>query len=484
MNFTQTTPSHNAPQDLAAHIDRIFALQQVNRPRIGQTTTKERIAKLRRLHKALLAHRGEIREAMYRDFRKNPSEADLTEIYTVTSEIKHPLAHLKKWMKPHRVPTPLAFTGSRSYIHHDPKGVVLIISPWNYPVNLTFAPLVSAIAAGNCAMIKPSEYTPHASAVIRRIVEELFDEGEVAVIEGDHRAGAALLEKPFNHIFFTGSPQVGKIVMAAAARHLSSVTLELGGKSPVVVGKGANLKEVAQKVIWAKCINGGQTCVAPDYLYVHEDDRDKLLRLMQESLGKYYGESEEARATSPDFCRIVNDKHFAHVVALLEDARASGARIVTGGLIYAEERYVSPTILTDVPLDSAIMQEEIFGPLLPVFAYRSLQEPLAAINARPKALSLYVFSRDPRIVTEVLNSTASGTACVNDCAIQFSQSYLPFGGDNDSGIGKSRGFFGFEAFSNARAVLKQPTRWGGLQLLMPPYTKQRQQLIDLTIRWF
>ena len=289
-----------------AEIERIFKLQEAHQYAVAKSTAQERKEKLKRLHKAILSRKQDIRDALYADYRKHPSEVDLTEIFPVTSEIKHAVRHVSKWMRPHRVKTPLALLGTRSHIHYEPKGTALIIAPWNFPVNLVFGPLVSAVAAGNCVMIKPSELTPHASAVTKSIVEEVFDESEVAVVEGGIETSTSLLALPFNHIFFTGSPAIGKVVMEAASKHLTSVTLELGGKSPTVVDETANIDAAARRIAWAKFTNNGQICIAPDYLFVHESKKDELLAKLKENIESFYG--IDARR-SDSYARIVNNRH-------------------------------------------------------------------------------------------------------------------------------------------------------------------------------
>ncbi|MBK5277532.1 MAG: aldehyde dehydrogenase family protein, partial [Bacteroidia bacterium] len=291
-------------------VERIFKLQKNNQQKIADSTANERKQKLDHLHQTILKYRGEIRAALFSDFRKNPSEVDISEVYPVTSDIKHTRRHLVKWMRPKRVATPMSQIGSSSYIHYEPKGVVLIIAPWNFPINLTFGPLVSAIAAGNCVMIKPSEHTPHASALMKKIVTELFDESEVALIEGDVAVSTELLKLPFNHIFFTGAPEIGKVVMKAAAEHLTSVTLELGGKSPTIVDETANLKEAANRIAFGKWINNGQTCIAPDYVFVHQFVANEFLNNLKASATAFYGEDASA---SGSYGRIVNHKHFKRV---------------------------------------------------------------------------------------------------------------------------------------------------------------------------
>jgi aldehyde dehydrogenase (NAD+) len=459
---------HFARAQALVEMERVYAKQLGRRGEIAATTAAERIDKIRRLRDALLARRAEIRAALWEDYRKPAPEVDLSEIYPVTGEARHAIRHLRRWMKPRRVAAPLALLGSRSRIVYEPKGVVLIISPWNFPVNLTFGPLVSAIAAGNCAILKPSEMTPHTSACMKRIVAELFDESEVAVIEGDASVAEALLKKRFDHIFFTGSPAVGKIVMKAAAEHLTSVTLELGGKSPVIVDRTANLDEAARKIAWGKFLNSGQICIAPDYLLVDDAVHDAFIPKLRDAIRAETG-------------WLVNERHAARVKRLFDGAVGAGARVIAGGAF--DERKVAPTILDDVPPDATIMQEEIFGPLLPVIRYQSLDDALRLVNEREKPLVLYLFSRSRAVIRDVLRRTRAGGTAVNDTLVQFYQHNLPFGGVGNSGMGKAHGIYGFEAFSNARGILEQPLRFSTIQLLYPPYNKWKQKLIDLTVRW-
>lgn len=349
------------------NINRIFELQKANQFNIAKTTTRERLAKLHKLEKALLKYREDIRKALYDDFQKHPAETDMWEIYVVLSAIRHAARNLRRWMTPQSVDTPITFIGSTSYLQYEPKGVVLIIAPWNFPINLTLSPLVSAIAAGNCVMIKPSELTPHSSAMMAKMVRELFDEKEVALLEGGVETAEALLKLPFHHIFYTGSTAVGKIVMRAAAENLASVTLELGGKSPTIVDETADLETAARRIAWGKCSNSGQTCIAPDYLLVHEKVRDELIQRIGQHWQKAYGKEVK---DSPFFTHIVNQRHFERIKNYLDDARQRGATIAKGGAFDAALNYVEPTILTNVPLDAKVMQEEIFGPLLPILTLK------------------------------------------------------------------------------------------------------------------
>ncbi|HKS23271.1 MAG TPA: aldehyde dehydrogenase family protein [Thermoanaerobaculia bacterium] len=443
-------------------IDRIHDAQQRRRDAVGATSARERIAKIKRLHDALLARRDEIRQALWDDYRKPAAEVDLSEIYPVLGEARHARRHLREWMEPQYVPAPIALLGSRSQIVYEPKGMALIISPWNFPVNLTLGPLVSAIAAGNCAMIKPSEMTPHASACMKRILADLFDEDEVAVVEGDATVAEALLKKRFDHIFFTGSPNVGRIVMHAAAEHLTSVTLELGGKSPVIVDRSANLDEAAKKVAWGKFFNAGQICIAPDYVLVDESVRAPFVEKLRRAIDNLGGDASRGV--------LVNERHAARVRRMIGST--------------SSDRALPPTIVEQPAADSALMREEIFGPVLPVLPYCTLDDALRIIAEREKPLALYLFSRDRRVQRDVLLRTRAGGTAINDTLLHFYQLNLPFGGVGNSGVGKGHGRFGFEAFSNARGVFEQPTRFSMIQLLYPPYTRLKQKLIDLTLRYF
>lgn len=464
-----------------AEIERIFKLQQANQYTVAKTTARERKEKLKRLERALLARKQDIRDALYADFRKHPSEVDLTEIFPVTSEIKFTTRHLRKWMRPHRVKTPLALFGAKSYIHYEPKGVVLVIAPWNFPINLTFGPLVSAIAAGNCVIVKPSEHTPHASAVTKSIIEEVFDESEVAVIEGAVETSTRLLAQPFNHIFFTGAPAIGKVVMEAAAKHLTSVTLELGGKSPTIVDETASVDAAATRIAWAKYTNNGQICIAPDYLFVHESKKDEFLAKLKEKIESFYGQNARA---SDSYARIVNHRHFERLAGYIEDAKQKGAKVVHGGRTVGSEDFIEPTVLTDVDPASKVMTEEIFGPVLPVQSFKSLDEPIALINSKEKPLALYIYSKSQPNIDRIIQNTRAGGTCINHSAVHFFNHHLPFGGSNNSGIGKGHGFFGFEAFSNPRGVLKQWLPFSALQLMTAPFNSLKQKIIDISIKFF
>lgn len=461
---------------LALDIDRVLAAQRLNQSKAAGTDAGERIRKLKAIERALMTRRDEIRRAMWEDFRKPAAEVDLSEIYPALGEVRHARRHLRRWMKPRHVPAPIALVGSWSTIVHEPKGVVLIISPWNFPFNLTLGPLISAVAAGNCVVLKPSELTPASSACMKRILGDLFDEDEVAVIEGDATVAQELLRRSFDHIFFTGSPAVGKIVMKAAAETLTSVTLELGGKSPVVVDKSADLDEAAKKIAWGKILNSGQTCIAPDYLLVDESIREPFTVKLLEAIRSMSGPSSRGL--------IVSERHGRRVRRLVEDAVAAGAQLLAGGSFTDDPRTIPPTVISGLPADCELMREEIFGPVLPMLTYSSLPEAMEIIRSREKPLVMYIFSRERRVIEELMAGTSAGGTVINHTLIHFFQVNLPFGGAGNSGIGRAHGFAGFEAFSNVRGVLDQKTKFSTITLLYPPYNAFKQKLIDLTLRFF
>lgn len=465
--------------DADGGIEQTFASHQSTALRLRTSDANARIAKLKRLHDNLLAYQKEIYQAAHADFSKPEAEVDLTEIFPVIAEIKHTIAHLKRWMKPRRVRTNLAMIGTRSEIRYEPKGTSLIIVPWNYPINLAFSPLVSAIAAGCTAIVKPSELTPHLSLVTRKIIEASCERDEVAVFEGDVQVSSALLELPFDHIFFTGSPAVGKIVMAAASKHLTSVTLELGGKSPTIVDKSANITKAVRNILWAKNTNNGQTCIAPDYILVDAAVKEQFIEAAARQIEKTYGKNVQQ---SPDYCRIVNARHYGRVSDMLDKATEQGAHISAGGERDAQDRFIAPTLLTDVAADSDVMQDEIFGPLLPIVSYQDISEAIALINSKPKPLAIYIYSHDKPLTERVLRETSAGDSCINHSVIHFMNAYLPFGGVNNSGIGKSHGHWGFMAFSHERSVMRE--QFSVVHLMYPPYTKTVKTLIKAALKFF
>ncbi|MCE2614222.1 aldehyde dehydrogenase family protein [Flavobacteriaceae bacterium D16] len=459
----------------------LFEAQQKNQLAVGNTSYKTRIKKLNALKKAVeVTFREQIRQALYDDFKKHPTETDLTEVYQIIGEIKFVRSRLRSWMRKQQMETPLPLAGSSSWVRYEPKGVCLIISPWNFPFNLTLGPLVSAIAAGNTVIVKPSEMTPNSSAVMKQIVAAVFPENEVALIEGEAEVAQELLKLPFNHIFFTGSPGIGKLVMQAAAQHLSSVTLELGGKSPTIVDQTANLKAAARKIAWAKFMNAGQICISPDYLLIQESVRETFLGELQKQVKAMYSETP---SQSDSYARIVNPRHLRRLKTSLEEASDKGGQIIAPEQINAEENYFPPTLVLNPPDNSSLMQDEIFGPILPVVSYGTTEEAIAFINQKEKPLALYIYSKNNKTVRDIISNTRAGTTCINNNIVQYANHNLPFGGSNNSGIGKSHGFYGFRAFSNERAILKQHTV-GAMEILYPPYTNFKQKFARFTIKWF
>ncbi len=463
-------------------IKTIFEKQKVNRWRTSQSTASERIAKLKKIRDAIFEHRKELHEVLQADYRKNPAEVDLTEIHPTLADLNHTIKHLKHWMKPHRAGTPLVLFGTRSEVRYEAKGVVLILAPWNYPFQLLMVPLITALAAGNCVMVKPSSKVPQTARFIKKFLEGLFSEEEVAVFEGGPDVADALLELPFDHIFFTGSPPIGKKVMTAAAKHLVPVTLELGGKSPVILDETADLRQAAERIMWGKFINAGQTCVAPDYLLIHHSCQKAFVEEAIKVLKKRYGTSEQEQEKSADFCRLVSDGHFQGLRRILDESVKAGAKIAVGGICHAEGRYISPTLLTEVTDSSPIMQEEIFGPILPILSYRSLDEVFRIIRSREKPLALYIFSNNNAAIESILKNTTAGGTCINSLVIHLANNNLPFGGVGYSGMGNYHGFYGFRQVSHERAILRQG--WpDSLKFFYPPYTARVKKMIETAMKY-
>ncbi|MCJ8518096.1 aldehyde dehydrogenase (NAD+) [Pseudorhizobium tarimense] len=458
-------------------IESIFSRQRAGaaerRQRFG---LEERKGALAHLRQTIERRERDIVAALRKDFGKSEPEVILTEILPVLQEIRHAMRHLKGWMRERRVAPTLATFGTSARIRPEPRGVCLIIAPWNYPFNLALGPLVSALAAGNSAVVKPSEMTPATAKVIAEIITETFPPELVAVVQGDKEVAQRLLEEPFDHIFFTGSPQVGKIVMAAAAKHLSSVTLELGGKSPTIVGPGADLEKAARWIAFGKFVNAGQTCIAPDHVFVHRSVEAEFAAAVRAAIGRSYG--EDARA-SGDYARIVNEQHATRLRRLLDDAVGKGARITFGG--GGEGTYLAPTLVEAITPQMEIDEEEIFGPVLPLMAYDDLGSVIERINSRPKPLALYIFEKDPAFAEEVISRTSSGGVGVNLTTMQYTHPRLPFGGVNNSGIGAGHGYFGFQAFSHEKPILTD--RRSMVPMLFPPYTTRVERLIRIGRRF-
>jgi len=418
----------------------------------GKTKDIEfRITALHKLRDAIRSHEQRIIEALKTDLNKSEFEAYSTEIGYVLEEIGFTLRHLRAWVRPRRVKTPLTHIGSRSYIYSEPYGVALIIAPWNYPFQLLMAPLVGAIAAGNCAVLKPSELTPRTAEVLERFIRELYPEEHIAVVQGDAEVSQALLKEQYDTIFFTGSVAVGRFVMEAAAKHSTPVILELGGKSPCIVHEDANLKIACKRIAWEKFINAGQTCVAPDYVYVHKNIREGFLNGLKEAIKELYGEHP---IHNPNYTHIVSPRHFDRLHSFLDDGE-----VYLGGANNRENLVIEPTVLTHITWEHAVMQEEIFGPILPVLDYEDLDQVLEGIQHHPNPLSLYLFTESKATEKKVIQAVSFGGGCINDTIYHLVSPYLPFGGVGSSGMGAYHGKGSFDAFSHKKSVLKQTSRF-------------------------
>lgn len=450
---------------------------------LRSASVSDRSALLKKLRSWLLAHREDLRKAMFQDFRKPAMEVETSELFPVISEIGHVLENLEKWSRPKKIDAPITYIGTRTELRYEPKGVCLIIAPWNYPFNLCVGPLISCLAAGNTAIVKPSEMTPHTAGFIRKMATEVFSNDHVAVVEGDAIVASSLLKLPFDHIFFTGSPAVGKIVMRAAAENLTSVTLELGGKSPALIDSSANLKDAAKRIAFGKFLNNGQTCIAPDYILIEDKIKEPFVAALREQIQQLFGAGQAVNEAAPDYARIVNQRHFQRLDKMMQDALQRGAKPVVTGSANSQSNFFPPSVLTDVPLDSLVMEEEIFGPILPIVSLANMSEAITVVNQRPKPLALYIFSNRTDFREEVLQKTSAGGVCVNDCVLQFTHTNVPFGGVNNSGIGKAHGHHGFLAFSNEKPVIRQKRGFANAYLFYPPYTQLRQKLMDFLIRW-
>ena len=443
---TQNTP------DIVTEIKRIFALQQKQQWDSKASTAEQRKVKLQKLKDAVEAHADDIVAAVRQDTRKPEQEIRITEVANVTANIQRNIDNLDDWMKPVDV-VPSMNPEDKANIVLEARGVCLILGPWNFPLGLVLGPLAAAIAAGNCCMVKLTDLCPATASVAAAIIREAFDENEVALFEGDVSVATALLELPFNHIFFTGSTRVGKLVMAAAAKHLASVTLELGGKSPVIVDQGVDVKKIAGDLAGAKQFNGGQACICPDYVLIGAEQKQELVDTFQARVIENLYD-EDGNIKKENIAQIVNPQNFARIQSLFDDAIAKGAKVAVGGVLEESDRTIHPTLLTDVTPDMKIMQEEIFGPILPVMTCDSIDDAVTYIEARDKPLALYVYSNDQGNIDKVLNRTSSGGVTVNGVFSHYLENKLPFGGVNGSGTGSYHGVFGFRAFSHERAVYR------------------------------
>ncbi|OJW73595.1 MAG: aldehyde dehydrogenase [Sphingomonadales bacterium 63-6] len=444
------TSSTQTAADLSKDIDRVFALQQAHQWDVKASTAEQRKAKLTKLKAAIEAHADDIVAAVLEDTRKPEGEIRVTEVLNILGNIQLNIDSLDDWMKPTEV-TPSKNPADRAQIVYEARGVCLILGPWNFPLGLTLGPVAAAVAAGNCCIVKLTDLCPATAKIAGTIIREVFDENEVALFEGDVSVAEALLELPFNHIFFTGSTRVGKIVMAAAAKNLASVTLELGGKSPVIIDDGADIGAIGAALAGAKQFNGGQACICPDYVFVKEDKKTELVEAFKSNVQKNLYD-EAGSINKQAIAQVVNQGNFNRVKAMFDDAVEKGATVAVGGTFDEADLTVHPTMLTDVTPQMKILQEEIFAPLLPVMTYDNLDQAIGYIEARDKPLALYVFSPNEDNVQKVLDRTSSGGVTVNGVFSHYLENRLPFGGVNGSGMGSYHGYFGFKAFSHERAV--------------------------------
>lgn len=418
-----------------------------------------RMDNLRKLKSAILRYEKEICRALWQDLHKSSEEAYLTEISIVLAEIDYHLKNLRSWAKPKRVSMPVKLFPSTGKIHYEPLGVALIISPWNYPFQLVINPLVGAISAGCCAMLKPAPYASHIAQVVEKMITETFPTEYISVIQGGREVNEIVLKERFDLIFFTGSPMLGKVVMKAASEHLTPVVLELGGKSPCIVDKDANLTIASRRIMWGKTINAGQTCVAPDYLFVHTSVKDELMDKMKTALLEMFGNNPQESDFYP---RIINEKAMKRLTRLMEKGR-----IIHGGKVDLDDKYIEPTFIDNLQLDDPVMQEEIFGPILPVFTFENLDEPIHYINSHEKPLAFYFFGKNKTAMEAVLKTT-SGGGCINDTLLHLSNHNLPFGGVGNSGMGHYHGYYSFLAFTHQRAIVSS-RNWFDMKVKYVPF---------------
>ena len=419
-----------------------------------------RLSMLKKLKKLLQENEQQIFDALDRDFRKPVFETYATELGILYTEIDYLIKHTKSWASPQKVSGSLINFPSTSHIYNEPYGVSLVIGAWNYPLQLSLNPVLGSMAAGNCTIIKPSELAPNTSAFLSKMVNSRFDPGYLTVVEGDAETTQSLLAEPLDHIFFTGSTRVGKIIMKAAAEQLTPVTLELGGKSPAIVDETADIPATAKRIAWGKFVNAGQTCVASDYVYVHQKVKDFFLENLKKEINEFYGSTPQE---SPDYARIINEDHFNRLKELL-----GNGTMYTGGSTKAEDLFIAPTVLTDISWDDSVMQDEIFGPILPVLDFQDLDETISILQDKPKPLALYIFSEDSKNQQKIINQLSFGGGCINDTVAHLGNHNLPFGGVGSSGMGNYHGKASFDAFSHHKSIMEKTTLFDN-PLRYPPY---------------
>lgn len=465
--------------NLVEQIDQVYKNQLNHKFRIKNSSAKYRVDKLKKTKDRILKYQSEIEEALSSDFGKSPHETVLTEIMPVVAMINLYTKNLAKWMRPERIGNSMLFFGTESKISYEAKGNVLVISPWNYPFQLAMYPVLTAFSAGNTVTIKPSEFTPATNKIINKILNEVFMAEEVSMIEGEVEATNLLMEKPYDHVFFTGSTPVGKIIMEKASKNLTSVSLELGGKSPAVVVDDFDIEVAAKRIAWGKHVNSGQTCVAPDYVLIEEKYQEQFIAAYKSYLNTNYGNNFNQ---NEDFCKIITPRHAQRLKSLVDDALAKGARCEYGGHLFENNKF-EPTILSHVTLDMDIMQDEIFGPLLPIIAVDSQAEMIKTINQLDNPLAMYVFTESHEKAEYFRKNTNSGSLGINDTLIHVAHPSLPFGGAGKSGHGRYHGKHGFEEFSNQRSTINR--RFDpGTSYFYPPYDAKKKQLIDKLIGKF
>lgn len=450
-------------------IKSVFETQQKNKLLLRKSTTQQRVDKLKILKKGIESFEEQIYKSMQSDLRKCKFETAVTELFFTYAEIDHAIKNLKSWMKPKRAAANSTNFFTKSKIYYEPKGTCLIIAPWNYPFQLVMSPLISAIAAGNCCIIKPSELSASTAAVIAKLIASLFDSKEIACFEGDAELSKTLLAMPFDHIFFTGSTAIGKVVMEAAAKNLTSVTLELGGKSPAIVDSTANLKKSAEKIAWGKLVNAGQTCIAPDYVLIEEELEKEFVEAYKNACENLF--FKDGKINTEVYGKIINGKQYDRLIKLIADSVSDGASLSWGGHGDENTLTIMPTVLQNVNPGNIIMKDEIFGPLLPIVTFKKIEEAIEVINQKSKPLALYIFSESTENTDKILSETSSGGTCVNDVLVHIGNPNLPFGGVNGSGMGSCHGIYGFKTFSHERSVMFQ-SKLVLTKMIYPPYEKK------------
>ncbi|MCC6250986.1 MAG: aldehyde dehydrogenase family protein [Bacteroidia bacterium] len=467
-------------EDYKDKADYLYRLQYDNKNEVRKLSIAQRIELLKKLKSGIEKERKNIQDSLYKDLRKHPLESDYTEIFPALSELDLFIKNLHRWAKTKKVKNNLIFWGNKAYLSYEPKGNCLIISPWNYPFLLPVMHLTACVAAGNTAILKPSEFTPHTTQILESIIESTFPKKHLAVFTGAVDETSYILTKKFNHIHFTGSTKVGKLIMQAAAVHLSGLTLELGGKSPAIIDKRSNLKDVTQKLIWGKMVNLGQTCIAPDYVLIHEDIEQDFINEFKTQCQQCFGNDS---SQSADLARIIDNRNFLRIKNLIDDAQHKGAKIVWGATFKANENFISPTLIRQIPQNALILEEEIFGPVYPIITYQNKEEALNYILQGNKPLSMYIFSSCNDFVNYFSNNTSAGAVLVNEVLVHIQHPRLPFGGINHSGMGQSTGEYGFKEFSHIKPILKMTMPLTPSKLLSFPYTAKTRKMVNFMLKW-